>query len=446
MESILKNKMTLESVDLMNEQTDTARRSDVVLAMEIAKESITISKELQYKEGLAKATLNAGICCRLASNFEAALSYYEEAISLYREIGDRKGESRTLNSIANVYLNTSNFPKAIEYFDECIFVLESIGDIEFEATVLSNRGLACQQYGDFNSSLRNYLQSLSLLLSSKKEIPYYLYNNIGIIYLEIGNYQTALKYFNFALKMEEKGNLRLEQSYTIANIGRTYLYMEDFSNAITYLGEALIIIKKFGDRQAESQIYSNLGKSYMKMRCFPEGIKFLNRALKYYREIGDGSSVGHTLCELGELYFDLNDFIASKKLFNESLKNSLENCDEINEARTYMGLGRLYTKFLDIERANGYLEKATALAEKRSSYKELGRIYKLQYDSYMAIGQALNAKKFLNKHHDCLNKLIQMEEDNCLKTFTSIQFDVEKEVENTLHTDKESFLINSKVA
>lgn len=446
METILNNKMTLESVDLLNQQADTARKSDTVLAMEISKEAISTAKDLHYKEGLAKATLNAGICCRLASNFEAALQYYEEAISLYRKIGNKKGESRTLNSIANVYLNISNFPKAIEYFDECIYVLESIGDIDFEATVLSNRGLACQQNGDINSSLKNYLQSLSLSLSSKKDIPYYLYNNIGIIYLEIGNYQTALKYFNFALRIEENSKLKIEQSYTIANIGRTYLYMEDFANAITYLGEALIIMKKFGDRQAESQIYCNLGKSYMKMRCFPEGVKYLNRALKYYREIGDSSSVGHTLCELGELYFELNDFITCKKYFNESLETSKDNHDEINEARTYMGFGRLYTKFLDIEKANNYLVMATELAEKRSSYKELGRIYKLQYDSYMAIGQSLNAKKYLNKHHDCLNRLIQMEEENCLKTFTSIQFDVEKEVENSLHTDKEIFFENTMVA
>ena len=51
METILNNKMTPESVDLLNQQADTARRSDIVLAMELSKESIVISKELQYKEG-----------------------------------------------------------------------------------------------------------------------------------------------------------------------------------------------------------------------------------------------------------------------------------------------------------------------------------------------------------------------------------------------------------
>ncbi len=446
MEAILNSKMTLECVDLLNRQADSARMIDTVLALEISKEAISKAKELNYMKGLAKANLNAGICSRLSSNFETYLQYYEEAISIYREIGDRNGESRTLNSIANLYLMLSNFPKALEYFDECIYVLESIGDIDFEATVLSNRGLACQQYGDIDSSLKNYLQSLSLLLSNKKELPYYLFNNLGIIYLEIGNYQIALKYFNYALKIEDRSKNVLEQAYIVANIGRTYLYMEDFLNAITYLTEAMIIMKKFGDRQAESQVFSNLGKANMKMRCFPESVKFFNKSLKYYREIGDASSVGHTLCELGELYFELNDYVTCKKYFYESLEISKDIHDEINEARTYMGFGKLYTKFLDTEKATYYLELAAELAGKRSSYKELGRIYKLQYDSHMVVGQPKEAKTFLNKHHDCLNKLIQMDENNCLKTFTSVKFNIDEEIENSIHTEKGAKNIKSMVA
>ncbi len=418
MENIL-NKQELEKVDKLNLQADEVRKTDAVLALELSKKAIDSAQSIEYTQGLAKANLNAGICCRLTSNFEAALQYYDEALRLYKEIDDRKGTSRTLNSIANVYLNLSNFPTAIEYFDECIYILEKIGDIDFLATVLSNRGLAYQSYGDFSTALKNYLQSLSIYVSEKKNIPYFLYNNIGIVYLEIENYYTALKYFNCALKIEETDGKILEESYTLANIGRTYIYMEDYSNAVTYLSEAMIIMKKYGDRQAESQVFSNLGKAYMKLRCHPEANKFLNRALKYYREIGDKSSVAHTLCELGELYFEFNDYKASRGYFNESLTMSIEMKDDINEVRTYMGLARLYIKFIDIDRAHHYLSKAIELAEKRQSYKELGRIYKLLYLGYKAVGKSTTAKKYLEKYNECFNKLMQFEEDNCLKTFTA---------------------------
>src|SRR5690349_17449698 len=139
METILNYKLTPESIDLLNRQTDAARKSNAVSAMELAKEAIDAAMSINYKAGLAKAYLNAGICNRLTSNFEAALNYYDDSLAIYRQLCDKKGMTRVLNSIANVHLSLSNFPKAIEYFDECLYILESIGDIDFEATVLSNR-------------------------------------------------------------------------------------------------------------------------------------------------------------------------------------------------------------------------------------------------------------------------------------------------------------------
>lgn len=447
METLLNNKLTPDAIDLLNKQAYAARKSNAVSAMELAKEAIESAQTINYKNGLAKAYLNAGICSRLTSNFEAALAYYDDSLALYRQLCDKKGMTRVLNSIANVHLNLSDFQKAIEYFDECIYILESIGDIDFEAVVLSNRGLAQQQYGDFDSSLKSYLNSLSLLMGEKKPIPYYLFNNIGIIYLEVGNYYTALKYFNEALKIEEKSATRVEISYTVANIGRTYLYIQDYPNAITYLSEAMITMKDCGDRQGESQVYSNLGKAYVKMRSFSEGIKYLNKAVKYYREIGDRSSVSHTLTELGELYFELNDYMSCKRFFKESLDISMEINDEINEVRTYMGLGKLYSKFLDIETSQIHLEKAAELAKYRKSYKELGRIYKLQYDLFKATGDSDKAKTYLEKHHDALNKLVQMEEDNCIKIFTSYNnFDLKLEAENSADLKKEELYSTAKVA
>jgi len=417
-EIIYNNKTDLEKIDLLNLKIEQTRKENVNVAFELSKQAILNARELQYRKGLAKAYLNAGICCRLTSNFDEALKYLNDALSLYRELSDKKGETRTLNSIANIYLFLSNFPKAIGYFDECIFVLESIGDIEFEATVLSNRGLAYQQYGNLKSSLESYLQSLSIFKTCHKDIPYYLYNNLGIIYLEIGNYYIALKYFNHALKLEELGGKRLDEAFTLANIGRSYIYLKDFINAVTYLSEGLIILKSHGDRQAEAQIYSNLGKAYLNLRYFPEALKYFNRALKYYKEIKDKSSVSHTICELGELYFELNDFAACRKLHLEGLNIAVEIKDEINEARNYTGLTRLYIKFNDFESVANYSAKVIKLAEDRKAYKELVKIYGMLQEAYRSIGNTTAAKRYGESFNEYTSILNAIEDEN-LKLFTS---------------------------
>ena len=147
------NRNSFEEVDLLNSKADEARKDNNNLSLSLSKEAISMAQLLGYSKGLAKAYLNAGISCRLSSNFEAAIEYYQEALSLYRKLKDKKGETRTLNALANVYYSLSDFTKAIEYYDESIFVLQSIGDLNFEATVLTNRGLSYQQNGDLKAAL-----------------------------------------------------------------------------------------------------------------------------------------------------------------------------------------------------------------------------------------------------------------------------------------------------
>lgn len=406
------NRISLEEVDLLNKQADDARKSDNSLSLALSKEAISAAQLLGYTKGLAKAYLNAGISCRLSSNFEAAIEYYEEALKLNRSIEDKQNESRTLNAIANVYYNLSNYKKAIEFYDESIFVLQIIGDLKFEAAVLTNRGLSYQQFGDLRAALNNYLESLSIYRSLSLPVHYALYNNLGIVYLETGSYNESLKYFVEALKKTHAEKNIIDESYTLANLGRTYIYMEDYANAITYLTEALIIMKKFGDKQAETQVFSNLGKAYMKMRCYPEAVKYFNRALKYYKEISDTSSVSHTLCELGELYFEINDFKTSKEYFIDGLGLSRQIDDIVNEVRTNTGLAKLYVKFQDGEKASGYLVKAEELAKSRNAYKELSKISKIYSDYYSNSGKRNEARESLEKHYEYLKKIINLEEEN----------------------------------
>ncbi len=404
-----------EEVDLLNKQAQEARKTNCSNSLAISKQAIEAASVLKYEEGLAKAYYNAGIASRLSSNFETALQYYNEALALNRSLRDKKSEATTLNSMANVYLGLSDFKNAIEYYDECIFVAQSTGDLKFETTVLTNKGLAYQQFGDLKASLNSFFESLSICKSADIPVHYALYNNIGIVYLEIERYNEAMTYFIEALKKATTCKNVIDESFTLANIGRTYIYLGDFSNAITYLCEAVIIMKKFGNRQAECQVYANLGKAFMKMRSYPEAIKYYNRSLKYYKEIGDLSSVSHTLCEIGELYFELNDYKTSKDFFNEGLIISRQINDVVNIVRINTGIAKLYLKFRDTEKASELLSAAEDLASSRGCYKELSKIFKIYSETYGSAGRTKEARESLEMHYSYLQKLISLEEEGKLQ-------------------------------
>lgn len=415
-----------EEVDLLNKQAIEARKTNCSTSLAISKQAIEAATGIKYDEGLAKAFYNAGIASRLSSNFETSLQYYEEALAIYRSIRDKKSESITLNSMANVYLGLSDFRSAIEYYEECIYVAQSIGDLRFETTVLTNKGLAYQQFGDLKAALNNYFESLSICRSADIPVHYALYNNIGIVYLELERYSEAMTYFIEALKKATAEKNVIDESFTLANIGRTYTYMGDFSNAITYLCEAMIIMKRFGNRQAECQVYANLGKAFMKMKNYPEAIKYYNRSIKYYKEIGDLSSVSHTLCEIGELYFELNDYKTSKQFFNEGLEISKQIKDAVNIVRIKTGIAKLYLKFRDTEKASLLLTAAEELASSRGCYKELSKIFKIYSETYSSAGKAAEARESMEKHYSYLQKLLCLEEESKLQALVLGHINLEK--------------------
>lgn len=424
-------------VDLLNQRASGTRKSGGNASLVTSKEAIKIALASGYKAGLAKAYYNAGVSSRLSSNFEHAIDYFMKALETYRGLKDSKGESRTLNALANVYYNLGSYEKAIEYYDECIFVLQSLGDLKFEAIVLTNRGLSLQQFGDLRASLNNYLESLSIYNSIGKPVHYALFNNLGIVYLEMGRYNEAMKYFIEALKRTTKSNNVIDQGYTLANMGRTYIYMEEHSNAITYLSEAMIIMKKFGDRQAEIQVYSNLGKAFLKIKNYPMAIKYFNRALKYYKEIGDNSSVAHTTCELGEIYFELNDYISSRSFFTSGLELAVSIKDIVNEVRNMTGLAKLYVRFKDTETAGTFLKKAEVLARHRMSFKELSKIFEIYSQIHTAAGNTKEAKLYISKHYDCLKELVCMDQENRINAIMMGHIkssNIKKEMEKKRHT------------
>ena len=69
------------------------------------------------------------------------------------------------------------------------------------------------------------------------------YNNIGSIYYELKNDQTALEYYLKALDIREKilghGHINTANSYY--NLGLTYYYLEDLIKALEYFQKAFVI-------------------------------------------------------------------------------------------------------------------------------------------------------------------------------------------------------------
>ena len=400
----------------LNILADEGKQNKPKISLEICSKAIECATKISYKKGLAKANLIAGVSSRSLSDFEASLSYYSKALELYKELDDRTGRSRTLNSIANIHYSLSDYKKALDYYKQTRTALEGLNDKPFEATVFANIALTYQAQENIGEAFEFNLASLKIYKELNLPVPHALLNNVGIIYQEIGDFSTSLKYFCQALALEEQTGNLADQSYTLGNMGVSFSQLDDNVNAVVYLSEAIIILKKTGNVQAMSTIHKYLGNAYKKLQSYSLAIPYYYKSLKYSREINDKSAAANILNEFGELYFNLKDY------FNESLKISIEINDEIHQVKNYTCLAKLYILFNDMDRVTTFLNKAIELAKIRKAYKELSGLYKLYSSALKRNGDYKNSAELQDEYNDYEKKSLYIEKAELLKKFAKKEY------------------------
>ncbi len=136
--------------------------------------------------------------------------------------------------------------EAIQQYNEALRIHPDYAD------AYGQRGLAWYRKGDRQRAAADYQQAIDRKVGSWK-----VYNNMGVIYGEQGNFQEALKYFNYALKVDNRFPLPYK------NIGATYLLMGDVDKALEYLHQGERLATET-DADVLKEIYTYLAECYQR--------------------------------------------------------------------------------------------------------------------------------------------------------------------------------------
>lgn len=178
------------------------------------------------------------------SNPLKGMEYAKLALKLAQKIKYAKGESIALDNMAEGYNFTGNFNKAMEIYLDELVVDEKANNPRGMASTLMNIGILHSQQKDFQQALVYYLKTDSLIrLNHLSDIEFNIKLNLGDLYENMQQIDTALKYYFTALKLAEP----IADPYFL---GATYLS----------LGSCYDILKK------DSAAFSNYKKSMQFLR------------------------------------------------------------------------------------------------------------------------------------------------------------------------------------
>lgn len=237
-------------------------------------------------------------------------------------------------------------------------------------------------WGYYQEQIELYHQLLDKL---NLETNCILLQGLGTAYCFSGDPQTAMQYYQRALKIACETQNAKAEAQAHGGLGKVYTaYTKQDEIALIHYQQQLEIALIIKDREQEGMALEGLGSAYGRLGQFQTSIKIFHQALKVAREIGDSEikllnltslysnyiemeqgnrdiisllqqqleisrqannlrSCWVILNNIGNAYYLLKDYQNSIKFFQEALEIIREIGDRFGEIITLNGLGATYS-------------------------------------------------------------------------------------------------------
>lgn len=335
--------------------------------------------------------------------------------SLAEQAYVRPQQTDSLKEVINNAKNDSIKVNALLRLDELIFL--SNPKLSFN---LNNRIiLLCKDNLRKNISADEKLFYKIKLSSS--------FNNLGVFYTDLANYEQALFYYEKAIDINKKlqNNLGLANDYN--NVAWICVNQSSFNKAREYYNNALFIFKEFNDIKSIALVLKNIGNIYIENGEYEKAMQYCQESLNLSIENG---LPPYVLEDIGRMYFETNDYDKALENYN-SIANYYKISGSIRDLSfIYQSVANLYRKKGNNKRAVEYFKKSINLKESVNSFDGLDKCALNLYEIYKEEG---NDNKSL-KYHELY--MVIKDTLNVMSANESVfRFEIEQEYELKKQSD-----------
>jgi signal transduction histidine kinase len=242
----------------------------------------SVSKEFCYKKlGYCKAQMGKQLLRQ--GQYDKSLDYMYDGLRDYDQINDYRGQAKIHNNIGNIYNFNQDYENAYLEYKKTIRLAEKAGKVKSFKMVLTNIGVIFLNKNEYDSALYYFNKSLQIYTFKKKNYNSIsgLYNNIGLIFKKQKQYDSALVYFNRSIDLLKEINNEIGVVKAKANIGITYIEMKRYTSAKKILLEALKYSKSNKMGETTKEIYLGLSVIAKETNDYKNALRYNNLYVEY---------------------------------------------------------------------------------------------------------------------------------------------------------------------
>ena len=202
-------------------------------AEESSRQSLTISKELADKRGIAKSLHQLGYSAFFQGDYQQAGEYYKQSLIIYEELDDKSGIAKSLHWLGNIACVRGDYDQAGEYYKQSLTIKEELGDKRGISYSLGQLGNIAYSQGDCDQAGKYYQQSLTISeeLGDKSGIIKALHQ-LGNIAYSREDYVQAGEYYQQSLTISEELGDKSGIAKALHQLGILYVLRADARTAI----------------------------------------------------------------------------------------------------------------------------------------------------------------------------------------------------------------------
>jgi tetratricopeptide (TPR) repeat protein len=375
-----------------------------------------LDKRIQYgsaQEDVANSYYKLGLVTYIRNDLREATSHYQKAFEIYKNIGSDYSE--LLLNLGAIYMENAHFIEAQFYFGEALPLLINRhgADHTFVGKCRNNIGLVQLELGNYQECESNFMDALriyELNPEANGEDIILTSMNIGTLHYKKGAFKKAENWLEQSRVLSTKsyGSESVQTAPILMNLASLYSDLQQFEKAEHHYASALEIYKKtYGTLHNEyANCLMNIGLMKADKSSYAEAEEAYLASLDIYKKIWGNEHPDVALCvsNLGLLYAETGDFLQAEKFLDQALQIRLTFLDtnHLDIGSSLTNLGTLFLKSGRYEEA----EIAFLKAKEISAFK-MGEHHHHVFSNELNLGNLYTEIGKYKPAELCLNKALR---------------------------------------
>lgn len=226
------------------------------------------------------------------------------------------------DSLLDAYFSIVNTDrvKAIQLAEKALEEARKARERHNEAVALECLGVQHYYRGNYEEAKKNFRVAEELYRQERsiKGLAS-IYNNLGLVEQDLGDYSRALAYFSFALVNDEASGDTIGRALTINNIGTVYLYKGAYDQARAYFGKSLETGRQKRDLEVIGNALNNLGLVHLETGAYDSAMVFFTEALRLASTHNDLYGMAIARINRGLAFSGLHLFDSASSCFDKAI-------------------------------------------------------------------------------------------------------------------------------